>query len=97
MKTLRLNLFLVTIALVSAPALSDLVISKVDRRINLSSPIVRITSSIKVVNEGLKPESEVLFAFVERHSENLAYLSVSTSEGKGKAKGPVSTLPLTVM
>ncbi|CAM8935833.1 unnamed protein product [Rhodiola kirilowii] len=97
MKTFRLHLLLFAITLVSTPVLSDLVISKVDRRINLSSQIVRITSSIKVVNEGPKVESEVLLAFVERDSKNLAFLSVSTSEGKGKAKASAISLPLEII
>lgn len=50
-----------------------------------------------MVNEGQKTESEVLFAFVERQSDKLAYFSVSTSEGKGKGKGPVTSLPLQIV
>ncbi|GAB4828454.1 Dolichyl-diphosphooligosaccharide--protein glycosyltransferase subunit 1A [Ancistrocladus abbreviatus] len=87
-------LLLISIALLSSPVLSDLILSKVDRRIDLTSQIVRITSNLKVENEGSEPVSSFLFAFPDHQATNLAFLSVEHSEGKGKSRGPAVSLPV---
>ncbi|TQD73676.1 hypothetical protein C1H46_040797 [Malus baccata] len=84
---LRVDVFLLVLAVVWAPVLSDLVITKVDRRIDLTSQIARITSTLKVVNEGSSLVSEVLLAFPENQAKLLAHLTATPTEGKGKAKG----------
>ncbi|XP_009372615.2 dolichyl-diphosphooligosaccharide--protein glycosyltransferase subunit 1A [Pyrus x bretschneideri] len=84
---LRVDVFLLALAVVWAPVLSDLVISKVDRRIDLTSQIARITSTLKVVNEGSSLVTEVLLAFPENQAKHLAHLTATPTEGKGKAKG----------
>eukprot|EP01018_Ginkgo_biloba_P016536 Gb_37136 [translate_table: standard] len=72
---------------------SDLVLLKVDRRIDLTSQIVRIVTSLKVENIGLSTASEVLLAFPPGQDENLAYLKAASIEGKGKNK---ASIPLAV-
>ncbi|KAK6160856.1 hypothetical protein DH2020_004237 [Rehmannia glutinosa] len=82
---------------------SDLVISKLDRQIDLSSQIVRTTVSLKVVydpmllieveNNGIDPASEILLPFPEHHAKNLAFLSAVINEGKGKTKSSSDSLP----
>jgi len=69
----------------AAPS-SELVLLKVDRRIDLTSHIVRVVTSLKVENTGLGTTSEVLLAFPPDQVENLAYLKAAALEGKGKNK-----------
>ncbi|KAJ9186305.1 hypothetical protein P3X46_001895 [Hevea brasiliensis] len=92
----RLNLLLFAIAILSTPVLSDLILSKVDRLIDLTSQIARITSTLKVKNAGSGLVSEVLLAFLEFQANNLAYLMATTNEGKGKIKNSGVSLPIEV-
>lgn len=92
--SLRFGLLFLSIAFLSTPALSNLVISKVDRRIDLTSQIVRIFSTLKVENEGSDTVSEVLLCFPDYQAKNLAFLIASRNEGKGKYKGATVGLPV---
>ncbi|KAL5557686.1 hypothetical protein UlMin_033897 [Ulmus minor] len=82
----RLDLFVFTVAILWGTGFSDLILSKVERRVALKSQIVRITSTIKVENAGTNSVSEVLLAFPDSQVKHLAYLTVTSNEGKGKAK-----------
>lgn len=93
----RFDLFLLSIAILWAPSLSDLVLTKVDRRLDLTSQIVRITTTLKVENVGPDPVLEVLLPFPDHQAKNLAYLAATTNEGKGKSKGPTASLPIEVV
>ncbi|CAK9178291.1 unnamed protein product [Ilex paraguariensis] len=97
MREIRLDLLLLSLALLFAPAFSDLLLSKVDRRIDLTSHVVRITSTLKVENAGTDPVSEVLLAFPDTQAKNIAYLTASTIEGKGKTKSSSVSLPIQVV
>ncbi|ERN17120.1 dolichyl-diphosphooligosaccharide--protein glycosyltransferase subunit 1A [Amborella trichopoda] len=77
----------------SSSALSELVVLKVDRRVDLTSHIVRVTSTLKVENSATRVASEVLIALPNHQVQNLAYLKASFQDGKGKAKGSVD-LPI---
>ncbi|KAF2324806.1 hypothetical protein GH714_017200 [Hevea brasiliensis] len=88
----RFNLLLFAIAILSTPVLSDLILSKID----LTSQIARITSTLKVENAGSGLVSEVLLAFLELQANNLAYLMATTNEGKGKIKNSGVSLPIQV-
>ncbi|KFK42059.1 hypothetical protein AALP_AA2G206100 [Arabis alpina] len=81
-----LLLLLLTIAVLTSPVYSDLVLSKVERRIDVTSQIARVTKTLKVVNSGSESVSEFILTFPKFLGNNLAYLSVSHSEGKGKSK-----------
>ncbi|KAG7587251.1 Ribophorin I [Arabidopsis thaliana x Arabidopsis arenosa] len=81
-----LLLLLLAIALFATPAFSDLVLSKVERRIDVNSQIARVTKTLKVVNSGSESVSEFILTFPKFLGNNLAYLSVAHSEGKGKSK-----------
>ncbi|KAF2310251.1 hypothetical protein GH714_007416 [Hevea brasiliensis] len=83
---LRFNLLVFTIAILSTPVLSDLILSKVDRRIDLTSQIVRITSTLKVENAGSGLVSEVLLAFPELQAKKFGILMATTNEEKAKRK-----------
>ncbi|KAK9053408.1 hypothetical protein SSX86_030042 [Deinandra increscens subsp. villosa] len=89
-------LLLLVLALHSAPALSDLIISKLDRRIDLTSQSVRMTLTLKVENTGPDPVSEVSFTFPEHQANNLALLVAVSTQGKGKTRGSVTNLPIKV-
>ncbi|GAY49304.1 hypothetical protein CUMW_118110 [Citrus unshiu] len=91
---LRFDLIIFTVVLFASPVLSDLILSKVDRRIDLTSQIVRITSTLKVENEGSEPVSEVLLAFPDLQVKDLALLKASPHEGKGKVKSLSASLPV---
>ncbi|XP_059460364.1 dolichyl-diphosphooligosaccharide--protein glycosyltransferase subunit 1A [Corylus avellana] len=93
----RFDLLLFTIALLSVPVLSDLILSKVDRRVDLTSQIVRITSTLKVENEGTDLVSEVLLAFPDNQAKKLAHLVATPNEGKGKTKSSAVSLPVEVV
>lgn len=80
-------------SILSSTARSDLVISRVDRRIDLSSHIVRVISSLKVENVGPGAVSEVLLAFPNSQAKNLATMKTIYSEGKGKGQGSSGSLP----
>ncbi|XP_021902463.1 dolichyl-diphosphooligosaccharide--protein glycosyltransferase subunit 1A [Carica papaya] len=82
------------VALLATPALSDLVLSKVDRRVDLTSQVVRITSTLKVENAGSDSVSEILLVFPELQIKHLAYLTATRNEGKGKGKGSAVSLPI---
>lgn len=86
-----------SIAILSTPASSDLIISKLDRRIDLTSHIVRVASTLKVENAGPAVVLEVLLTIPNYQAKNLAYLLASSYEGKGKTKGPTISLPVEVV
>ncbi|XP_022772546.1 LOW QUALITY PROTEIN: dolichyl-diphosphooligosaccharide--protein glycosyltransferase subunit 1A-like [Durio zibethinus] len=94
MDSSRFGLLVFTIAILVSPAFSDLVLSKVDRRIHLTSHIVRISSTLKVENAGPETVSEVLLAFPDLQAKNMAYLIATPHEGKGKIKNSVAALPV---
>ncbi|XP_031102791.1 dolichyl-diphosphooligosaccharide--protein glycosyltransferase subunit 1A-like [Ipomoea triloba] len=79
-----LFLFIVCLCVLSSSVLSDLIISKADRKIDLTSQIVRSTTTLKVENSGNDPASEVLLPFPDVVAKNLSFLRVTTSEGKEK-------------
>ncbi|KAG9442542.1 hypothetical protein H6P81_018396 [Aristolochia fimbriata] len=86
-----------SIAIFWSSASADLVLSKVDRRIDLTSHIVRVSSSIKVENAGSAKVSELLLAVPDFQAKHLAYLSASNNEGKGKTKRSSSPLPIEIV
>ncbi|KAJ9546020.1 hypothetical protein OSB04_025727 [Centaurea solstitialis] len=96
MARFRFDLLFLLLAIHFAPSLSDLVISKLDRRIDLTSQIVRMSLSLKVENTGPDPVSEVSLTFPEHQAKNLALLMAVSTEGKGKTKGFSSNLPIHV-
>ncbi|KAJ1397719.1 Ribophorin I [Sesbania bispinosa] len=79
-------LFAFAILFLSSPVLSDLILAKVDRRIDLTSQIVRTTTSLKVENTGSDLVSEILLSFPDNQANHLAYLKATLNEGKGKVK-----------
>uniref|UniRef100_A0A2K2AMK2 Dolichyl-diphosphooligosaccharide--protein glycosyltransferase subunit 1 n=1 Tax=Populus trichocarpa TaxID=3694 RepID=A0A2K2AMK2_POPTR len=87
---------LVLLSTTTPTVLSDVILSKVDRRIDLTSQIVRVASTLKVENAGPGPVSEVLLTFPEIQAKNLAYLKATLNEGKGKVKNSGSNLPINV-
>ncbi|KAE9456781.1 hypothetical protein C3L33_11277, partial [Rhododendron williamsianum] len=50
-----------------------------------------------VENVGPDPVLEVLLPFPDHLANNLAYLAAATNEGKGKSKGPATSLPVEVV
>ncbi|KAG5542728.1 hypothetical protein RHGRI_015744 [Rhododendron griersonianum] len=50
-----------------------------------------------VENVGPDPVLEVLLPFPDHQAKNLAYLAAATNEGKGKSKGPATSLPIEVV
>ncbi|KAL7116462.1 hypothetical protein ACP275_03G006500 [Erythranthe tilingii] len=75
---------------------SDLVISKLDRQIDLSSPVVRTTISLKIENNGANSVSEILLPFPEHQAKNFAFISAKISEGKGKTKDSFDSIPVAI-
>ncbi|CAA6663139.1 unnamed protein product [Spirodela intermedia] len=71
-------------AILWTPARSDLVILKLDRKIDLTSQTVRVTSSLKIENAGPSTASKVLLAFPSHQARNIAELRSFYREGKSK-------------
>ncbi|XP_073153220.1 dolichyl-diphosphooligosaccharide--protein glycosyltransferase subunit 1A [Henckelia pumila] len=97
MKRFRFDLLLFMLlgfCMLFSAAVSSLVISQLDRKIDLTSQIVRSTTSLKVENKGDDSVSEVLLSFTEKQAKSLAFLTASIGEGKGKAKGSFDSVPL---
>ncbi|KAL9238079.1 hypothetical protein vseg_012553 [Gypsophila vaccaria] len=82
------------ISLISSPVLSDLTVSRVDRRVDLSSHIVRSISVVKVENDGEDTVSEFVFAIPEQQGKHLAIVKAYQSEGKGKTRRAGASLPV---
>ncbi|KAK7283471.1 hypothetical protein RIF29_13012 [Crotalaria pallida] len=99
---LLLFLSVFTFAILLSPALSSssdtdlIILSKVDRRVDLSTQIVRITTSLKVENTGSDPVSEILVSIPDMQGKHLAYLKAALREGKGKGKASGVGLPINV-
>ncbi|XP_072963117.1 dolichyl-diphosphooligosaccharide--protein glycosyltransferase subunit 1A [Typha angustifolia] len=93
----RFAFLLLLLCILSSTARSDLVISRVDRQIDLTSHIVRAISSLKVENIGPDAVSEVLLAFPSVQAKNLAAVKAFSSEGRGKGKSPSVALPIEVV
>ncbi|OAY67342.1 Dolichyl-diphosphooligosaccharide--protein glycosyltransferase subunit 1B [Ananas comosus] len=64
-----------------------------ERRIDLTSHIVRVFLTLKLENTGTSEASDVLLAFPPTEAEHLAILKASTAEGRRKKK---TYVPLTV-
>ncbi|KAL7154509.1 hypothetical protein ABFS83_03G006400 [Erythranthe nasuta] len=99
MKRIRSDLSLVFIFaffVLFSTGFSDLVISKLDRQIDLSSPVVRTTISLKIENNGANSVSEILLPFPEHQAKNFAFLSAKISEGKRKTKDSSDSIPVAI-
>ncbi|OWM70199.1 hypothetical protein CDL15_Pgr026049 [Punica granatum] len=96
MRLLRLSLVLSSLALLSflpASSSQDLQIVNAERRIDLSSHIIKVFLTLKVENTGTSPASEVLLAFPPTQADHLALLKAQAVIGKRKKK---TYLPLDV-
>ncbi|KAL2539776.1 Dolichyl-diphosphooligosaccharide--protein glycosyltransferase subunit 1B [Abeliophyllum distichum] len=85
-----LSMFLVK-TLSSSPSPSNLQILNAERRIDLTSHIVRVYLTLKVENAGEAPAAEVLLAFPPTQFDHLALVKAAGTVGKKKKK---SYLPL---
>ncbi|XP_008805205.1 dolichyl-diphosphooligosaccharide--protein glycosyltransferase subunit 1B [Phoenix dactylifera] len=82
-----LFLLLVSSSLGSSSSSSpDIRVLSAERRIDLTSSIVRVFLTLKVENVGASQASDVLLAFPPTDAEHLAILKASTAEGKRKKK-----------
>ncbi|KAG8067771.1 hypothetical protein GUJ93_ZPchr0005g14465 [Zizania palustris] len=74
---------------------ADLVVTRADRRVDLTSHIVRVLTSLKVENIGPEAVSQVLLPFPNAQAKNLAAIRAFDTEGK--VKGPSTLLPIEVV
>ncbi|KAL6645411.1 hypothetical protein ACP70R_017019 [Stipagrostis hirtigluma subsp. patula] len=88
-------LLVVLVGVFASAARADLVITRADRRVDLTSHIVRVLASLKVENVGSDPVSQVLVAFPNIQAKNLAAIRAFGTEGK--VKGPSNVLPIEVV
>ncbi|CAA2970835.1 dolichyl-diphosphooligosaccharide--glycosyltransferase subunit 1B [Olea europaea subsp. europaea] len=77
----------------SSPPSSNLQILTAERRIDLTSHIVRVYLTLKVENTGEAPAAEVLLAFSPAQFDHLALVKAAAAVGKKKKK---TYLPLEV-
>ncbi|KAG2543816.1 hypothetical protein PVAP13_9NG768900 [Panicum virgatum] len=85
----------VLVGALASTARADLVISRADRRVDLTSHIVRVLSSLKVENVGPDPDSQVLLSSPNIQAKNLAAIRAFATEGK--VKGPSTVLSIEVV
>lgn len=64
----------------------DLQITNAERRIDLTSQIVKVFLTLKVENTGTSPASELLLAFPPRQVDRLALVKAACTVGKKKKK-----------
>ncbi|XP_057477074.1 dolichyl-diphosphooligosaccharide--protein glycosyltransferase subunit 1B [Actinidia eriantha] len=91
---LRLRLALVLAAVIcfsllarsSAISSQDLQIVNAERRIDLTSHIVRVYLTLKVENIGTSPASEILLAFPPTQVDHIALVKAAVTAGKRKKK-----------
>ncbi|KAJ1690550.1 hypothetical protein LUZ63_014705 [Rhynchospora breviuscula] len=78
----RLPFYLIVFYLVilSSTARSELIISSVEKRVDLHSHLVRVISFLKVENQGPNDVSEFLLAFPDAQVKNLATMLATYSE-----------------
>ncbi|KAM7260144.1 hypothetical protein ACFE04_015885 [Oxalis oulophora] len=76
---------LLILSLLYTPAFSNIVLSKVNRHMDLTSHIVRVTTTLQVENTGSEVVSDVLLAFPDQQARHLAYLVVVLSDDNRKA------------
>ncbi|XP_068663490.1 dolichyl-diphosphooligosaccharide--protein glycosyltransferase subunit 1B-like [Aristolochia californica] len=75
---------------ISCESSSQLIqITSAERRIDLTSPIVRAYLTLKVENVGTSPASEILLAFPPTQAEHIALLRAASVEGKRKKRTTV--------
>ncbi|KAH7537433.1 hypothetical protein FEM48_Zijuj03G0092300 [Ziziphus jujuba var. spinosa] len=79
--------------LVTSSSSQDLQIVNAERRIDLTSHIVKVFLTLKIENTGTSPASEVLLAFPPTQVDHLAVLKAAVTAGKRKKK---TYLPLDV-
>ncbi|KAK6933384.1 Ribophorin I, partial [Dillenia turbinata] len=85
----RLSLILFLLSILSLISLSfahDLQIVNSERRIDLTSHIVKVFLTFKVENTGTSPASEFLLAFPPAQADHLALVKAAVAVGKKKKK-----------
>ncbi|XVE68877.1 hypothetical protein DITRI_Ditri09bG0104800 [Diplodiscus trichospermus] len=82
--TLALALFSLLFFICRSSPLNNLLISNAERRIDLSSHIVKAYLTLKVENAGSTPASEILLAFPLAQAGHLATVEALASKGKRK-------------
>ncbi|KAL9992499.1 putative dolichyl-diphosphooligosaccharide--protein glycotransferase [Helianthus debilis subsp. tardiflorus] len=65
---------------------TDLKILTAERRIDLTSHIIRVVLTLKVQNDGASPASDVLLAFPPAHAKDLALIHAAEVAGKKRKK-----------
>nr|XP_027104969.1 dolichyl-diphosphooligosaccharide--protein glycosyltransferase subunit 1B [Coffea arabica]XP_027104970.1 dolichyl-diphosphooligosaccharide--protein glycosyltransferase subunit 1B [Coffea arabica]XP_027104972.1 dolichyl-diphosphooligosaccharide--protein glycosyltransferase subunit 1B [Coffea arabica] len=88
--TLILTFFSPVVRSSSTP---ELQILSAERRVDLSSHIIRVSLTLKVENVGTSPASEILLAFSPAQVDHLAWIKAGALVGKKRKK---SSLPLDV-
>ncbi|XP_006654235.2 dolichyl-diphosphooligosaccharide--protein glycosyltransferase subunit 1A [Oryza brachyantha] len=92
---LRVAALLLLVVASASTARADLVIARADRKVDLTSHIVRVLTSLKVENSGPEAVSQILLAFPNVQAKNLAAIRAFGTEGK--VKGPSTVLPIEVV
>ncbi|TYH73461.1 hypothetical protein ES332_D05G331000v1 [Gossypium tomentosum] len=77
-------LFSLLFSICRSSSLNHLLISNAERRIDLSSHIVKVFLTLKVENAGSTPTSEVLLAFPPTQADHLATVEALVTKGKRK-------------
>ncbi|KAM7264336.1 hypothetical protein ACFE04_002019 [Oxalis oulophora] len=88
-KLLSVFVFLYLLAGSSSASTSDLQIVNAERRIDLTSHIVKVFLTLKVENTGKTSVSEILLAFPPTEADHLALVKASVVSGKKKKKAYV--------
>ncbi|KAK3017372.1 hypothetical protein RJ639_006307 [Escallonia herrerae] len=87
------SLLVASLSLLVRSSSPELQILTAERRIDLTSHIVRVYLTLKVENTGASPASEILLAFPPTQVDHIAQIKAAATVGKKKKK---SYLPLVV-
>lgn len=88
-----LHILLLGSLLIHSTCASGVVNGKVDRTIDISTQLVKITSSVVVLNKANTPLKEYVIQFGDaRHDEALSYLSVSLVDSISKSKKQLTAI-----
>lgn len=85
-----MNILFIVLFTLSAPvyssSLQNIRILSAEKRVDLTSPIIRTYLTLKVENIGTSDVKEILLAFPPTEAKHLAILKASSTEGKQKRK-----------
>ncbi|XP_024357703.1 dolichyl-diphosphooligosaccharide--protein glycosyltransferase subunit 1A [Physcomitrium patens] len=96
-RAMALSLLLLVACFNLASAADSLTVVRADRKVDLLTQVVRVSTAWKVQNNGAEPVREVKLALTSEQAERVAFMEVVIKETKGKGKNAAVGLLLPVI